>query len=133
MPLQGVPYNVDWIFSNNSDVAVAKHKEWFFNYTPFRSHTTSLMGGSMEVHGVGDVRLEVNTPSSQRGGQAYATLVLQDVVYCPSATCNIAAIPDAEEWMYTLDQSSNSYLKHKGTGRIFLLDKIKLWKLWLVG
>ena len=66
MPLQSAPYNVNWIYSNNSNIHVAKHREWLSNCTPFDSAVGSCLGtAGMPIAVVGGVRLEVNTPSQQ--------------------------------------------------------------------
>lgn len=134
MPLQTLIYNTDWVFSNTSNVSVAKDKAWFFNYTPFRTKVGHIAFASqnMEAVGVGDVRLEVNTTSSKRGIQAYTTLVLRDVLHCPTAMCNIVALSPAE-YDINLRGANDSWVKHQKSGVVYLLDKVTLWKLWLVG
>lgn len=131
MPLQTAAYNTDWVFSNTSNVSVAKDKDWFFNYTPFSTTIGHIASDSkIEVIGIGDVRLEVNTPSSDPGVQAYATLVLRDVLHCPTAICNIVAFSINYEVKV---HGSAKCVRHEKTGVVYLLDSVKLWKLWLVG
>lgn len=135
MPLQTAAYNTDWVFSNTSDVHVTNNKDWFFNYTPFQTKTTHIafQGNDVPALGVGDVRLEVNTPSKERGIQAYATLVLRDVLYCPTGIVNIVGLQAMSGFDVQLRGPENSWLKHEKSGVVYLLDSKVLLKLWLVG
>lgn len=135
MPLQNATYNTDWVFSTTSDVCVAKHREWFLNYTPFESHTKHIaLHSSMPVVGVGDVRIEVNTSSSLRGTQTYTSLLLRNVLHCPRSICNIVGLWAMDgDYDVELRGPENSWLRNKQSRVVVLLDLVVLWKLWLVG
>lgn len=120
--------HTDWIISNNSNVHVAKHRECFKSYIPFDSLTTSITGGSMRVLGLGDVHLEVHTEQGQ------STLILHDVLHCPSATCNILGLAGlGRGYEMQLGGPDDSWLRHTQTGTVYIVDHVVLWKLWLVG
>lgn len=128
MPAQEPYQDVDWIISNNSDVHVAKHQEWFTNYTSFHPETTSILGGSMKVLDVGDVHLEV------RPEQGQPTLVLRNVLHCPSSTCNIFGLARmGEGYEMQLAGPDAFWLRHLQTRTVYLLDHVVLWKLLLMG
>ena len=86
----GDEYDVDWIIST-SNVHVAKHRDWFVNYRPFKSRTQGLLGGSLVVEGVGDVELHVRKPN-RNARPSYSIVRLEDVLYCPGAICNQVAV-----------------------------------------
>ena len=87
-------YNIDWIFSNNSDVHVANHRDWFTTYTSFNTEFDSGFADSQcKVEGIGDVELTVKTHSKKTGIHFQRLLVLRDVLYAPNASCNILGGP----------------------------------------
>ena len=132
----GTPaYNVDWIFSNNSNVHVANHRGWFTKYTAFKTHIeTGFSGGqSVEVEGIGDVELTTKTHSTRSGSQYQHTLVLHDVLYAPSVVCNILGGPILGAHSVEIG-GTVSKVTHKQTGAcIGLLDLNKLYRLRLRG
>lgn len=135
MAPQGDAYNVDWVFSNTSDVHVATHRDWFVRYTPFRTRFGNIAGaGGTEVQGVGDVELEIRRSAVQGAGRKGSRkIILQDVLYAPGYTCNVFSNDGYGEYDYSL-KSDESALLEKNTGvTVGLLDKIQLWKLWLKG
>ena len=130
MPFQG-PYNTDWIYATASNAHAANHRDWFFNYTPFSSRTSAPDGSGMEVVGIGDVQLEVNMKSNTGEG-AYHPLILRDVLHIPSGVANVVAAPVLEEFT-TCSFGGGGAISNPDTGVTLLLDKPKLYKLWLVG
>ncbi|KZF22857.1 hypothetical protein L228DRAFT_247259 [Xylona heveae TC161] len=137
MAPQGPAYDVDWVWSNNSNVHVANHRDWFTTFTEFKTQTHSLMGPGMEVQGIGDVELEVKTQDSPRGGSesSHRKLVLHDVLFAPKFICNILGGPIVHDYDVDMGHGSRSGgLKDRRTGASAgLFDHNKLLKLWLVG
>ena len=126
-------YNIDWIFSNNSDVHVANHRDWFTTYTPFN---TSFNPGTTDTHckveGVGDVELTVKTHPTKSGTHYQRTLVLRDVLYAPTATCNILGGPIMDT--YNVSFGKLGKLLDRENGSCWgLLDTKKLYRLRLRG
>lgn len=54
MAPEGAPYYVDWVFSNNSNVHVANHRDWFTSYTPFKTQVAN----GIEALGIGTVETQ---------------------------------------------------------------------------
>ncbi|KAK3643038.1 hypothetical protein LTR56_010412 [Elasticomyces elasticus] len=138
MAPHGAAYNVDWIFSNNSNVHVATDLAWFTTYATFPSRMGHLMSATAgtEVLGVGTVELEVRRSSTQgRSRKPCNKLVLEDVLYAPSYTCNILGGPIYDiHNVLTSDGGEDRKLTDRKTGATTgLLDLVKLWKLWLKG
>ena len=124
-------YNTDWVFSNNSDVHVANHRDWFTSYIPFK---TKLDSGC-KIEGIGDVELAVETHPSKNGDHRQRTIVLSDVLYAPTFTCNVIGGPIIDTYDVQL---------HFGSGRgelvnlqdgscMGLFDAPKLFRLRLRG
>jgi len=132
MPPTGDAYNVDWIFSNNSNAHVANHRDWFTSFTDF---STSLNGGSMKVLGIGDVTLPVKTCPRKTGAAAQGTIVLRDVCYAPSATCNIFGSPIMDDYGVMIDYGAKGgRLTNSKTGaKAAILDTVVLTRLRLKG
>lgn len=121
-------YHVDWIFSKNSNVHVAKHRDWFTIFTEFKSK----LADGQEVLGVGDAELEVKTHLKRKGSKSHRTLVLKDVLLVPSCVCNVLGGPILDEYGVTFGDDCG--LKDSKTGGSKgLFDRVKLMKLWLVG
>lgn len=94
----------------------------------FESETTSVLGGGMKALGVGDIHLDVRTEQGQ------STLVLHDVLHCPSSICNILGLAGVGNgYEMQLAGPEDSWLRHTQIGTVYLLDHVVLWKLWLVG
>ncbi|KAJ5364030.1 uncharacterized protein N7496_009743 [Penicillium cataractarum] len=71
-----------WVWSNLSNVHVAKDRSWFGNdYTPFESF---LEDGLIKVIGVGTVDLPVKL-----GPDSHSILRLENVLHVPNMFCNI--------------------------------------------
>ncbi|USW53743.1 hypothetical protein Slin15195_G070620 [Septoria linicola] len=130
----GVPYHIDWIWSNNSNVHVANHRDWFTTYTELKTHTGSIYTGdqnSVDVLGVGDVELVLQT--SKTDPTASATVVLRDVLYCPSNTCNIFGHPILQDYGLITSKHDSRLLDKETGASAGLLDLGRLWRLRLVG
>ncbi|KAL8724807.1 MAG: hypothetical protein Q9181_006662 [Wetmoreana brouardii] len=90
MPPSKPAYDIDWIFSNSSNVHVANHRDWFTSYTPFITTFVSFYSGRpTEVLGLGDVALPTKTHPTRTGTACQGTIVLRDVLYVPEFVCNI--------------------------------------------
>ncbi|RDL38144.1 uncharacterized protein BP5553_05577 [Venustampulla echinocandica] len=79
------PMCPDWVFSNNSDVSIAKDRGWFTSYTPFASR---LMNGDLAVIGIGSVEIPVRLRSN-RTDKRHGTIRINEVLHVPTAVCNI--------------------------------------------
>jgi hypothetical protein len=84
------PVSPDWVFSNNSNVSVAKDRGWFTSYTPFTSRLGSLVGNvDIAVVGIGSVEIPVKLRNRRRNGQTHSTIRLDEVLHAPTSLCNI--------------------------------------------
>ena len=125
----GKAYNVDWILSNNSNVHVANHRDWFTSFTPF---TASLSGG-LKVEGIGEVVLPVKTSRVKTGAASQGTLVLHDVCFAPSTVCNILGGPIFDKYQVRFGKDTGGLI-HPDTGAsVAILDAVKLSRLRLRG
>lgn len=128
MAPSGDSYNVDWILSTASNAHCANHRDWFFRYKPFKSHAHGLVGGSLDVEGVGDVELRVKKPN-RNARPSYSIIWLKDVLYCPSALCNQVSIPSLIGYEVFL-RTEGSEISRDNVP-IGIIDKPLLWKLRL--
>ncbi|KAK5681424.1 hypothetical protein LTS10_005954 [Elasticomyces elasticus] len=129
-------YNVDWIYLKLSNAHIAIDRSWFKTYHPFHSHIDCRVSGGSdegEVHGFGDVELEVRqTASHGRGHRPSKKLVLRDVLHVPGGICNIVAGERLES--IGVDVSPHDELIERKTGiTVALLDRVNLPKIWLRG
>ncbi|KAJ8107533.1 hypothetical protein OPT61_g8798 [Boeremia exigua] len=97
----------DWIFSDSSNVHVAKDKAWFTSYHAFDSMVSSVYGidTSTPVLGIGTVKLTVMaTPGSFT---TYATSVIEinNVLHVPDYICNILGRPLTDAYQVNLGGS----------------------------
>ncbi|KAK3686803.1 hypothetical protein LTR37_019436 [Vermiconidia calcicola] len=131
MAPHGEACHTDWIFSNNSNVHVANHRDWFTTFTDWRSTTTA---GS-EVLRIGDVELDVKISATRKGSSSNRRLILRDVLFVPSSVCNILGGPIMDDYDVQFGGiDSGGGLKDKRTGATAgLFDRVRLLKLWLVG
>ncbi|KIN05118.1 hypothetical protein OIDMADRAFT_142875 [Oidiodendron maius Zn] len=84
------PISPDWVFSNSSNVSVAKDRGWFSSYTPFTSRLGSLVGNvDTAVVGIGSVEIPVKLRNRRRNGQTHSTIRLDEVLHAPTSLCNI--------------------------------------------
>ncbi|KAL8772386.1 MAG: hypothetical protein Q9194_004613 [Teloschistes cf. exilis] len=128
-------YDVDWVFSNNSDVHVANHRDWFTSYTPFPTNfdcSLTVTGNKVEVTGIGDVELRTKTHPTKTGAAYQHKLVLRNVLYAPSVFCNI--LGGHEHHWHLGGPGSAGKLIDPATGKcIGLLDSARLFRLRLRG
>ncbi|KAF2744138.1 hypothetical protein M011DRAFT_470797 [Sporormia fimetaria CBS 119925] len=92
-PSESKPLSSDWIWSNVSNVHMCNDRRWFTEYTPFKSRAGNIYTDeeNVEVAGVGTVILPVKRSPTRSGPKAHGKIVLHNVIYCPSALCNIFA------------------------------------------
>ena len=135
MPPSKPAYDVDWIFSNNSDVHVANHRDWFATYTPFATHFDSGMGGVVQVEGIGDVELPTKTHPTYSGAAYPGTITLRDVLYSPKSLCNIIGglIMDDYDYEIRFGDVPGKITATSNGARVGLLDAVKLIRLRLRG
>lgn len=132
----GEAYNVDWIISNNSNVNVANHLEWFTTLTIFNTYVyngfqkeSSMEKYGVKVLGIGDVTLPVKTGNGS-GASSQGSLALHDVCYVPGSLCNIVGFPDLEDFIVNF---SGSILDPKTKAKVAIFDTKPLMKLRLKG
>ena len=141
MAPEGDAYHVDWIISNNSDVHVAQHLQWFTSLTIFSTgfctgFQSDNENAQVKVIGIGDVALPVKTRRGKSGGASQGILMLHDVLYAPNSMCNILGGPIADEFNVILDfgNKNNSMLRDRNTDTcIAIIDHPKLLRLRLKG
>ncbi|KAI4148514.1 MAG: hypothetical protein L6R39_002778 [Caloplaca ligustica] len=134
MPPSKPAYDVDWIFSNNSNVHVANHRDWFTSYTPFPTWFGTLgVGSGADVAGVGDVELPTKTHPTRAGAAYQGSLILRNVLYAPSALCNILGRPIMDDYKCSIYLGGPTSKITANGACIGLLDRTKLWRLRLRG
>jgi hypothetical protein len=137
MAPSGEAYNVDWVVSNNSNVHVANNRDWFTSYTPFETHFGHMYTSDCRVNvvGIGTVELNAKLHNQKRGGQVNSRVItLHDVLYAPSAICNIIGRPILSEYNVQLDYSQNrGFLTDKNNNRAGLVEIGNLPRLRLHG
>ena len=131
-------YNIDWVFSNNSNVHVANNRGWFKTFTPFQSSVGPAVPlrpvTMMDVEGVGDIELTVKTHPNRNGRNAQGALLLRDVLYAPSAVCNILGMPIIADCNLLFGGEAPNKLRDRQTDHVVaLLDSPRLWRLRLRG
>lgn len=91
-------YDVDWFFSNNSDVHVANHRDWFTSYTSFPTKVSTPFGDEMSVEGIGNVQLPTHIHPTKSGVPGEGTVILHDVLFASGAACNIIGYPIVHDY-----------------------------------
>ena len=90
------PLCPDWVVSINSNVHVAKDREWFTEYTPFRSHVKGHVvftdSPPLPVIGVGTVEIPTRIKP-----KVHRKIRLRNVVHCPGGICNIMGLPQDDD------------------------------------
>ncbi|KAK3320263.1 hypothetical protein B0T19DRAFT_284883 [Cercophora scortea] len=86
----------DWIWSSSSNICIAKDREWFSEYTPFRSTVVDWTGTKHAVVGIGNVNLPVKRYPNRTGRAAHGILPLVTVLHIPSFVCNILGAPPTD-------------------------------------
>ncbi|KAL8876934.1 MAG: hypothetical protein Q9198_004956 [Flavoplaca austrocitrina] len=130
-------YDIDWIWSNNSNVHVANHRDWFISYTPFNSIVGSFApGNGSEVVGIGDVDLPTKSHPT-RNGAAYQKIVrLKNVLHVPSFFYNVFATNILEEYGIEFGgggpTAAHIFSKPSGA-RVALIDRSVLYRVRLCG
>lgn len=127
-PSQNI-YNVNWVFSNNSNVHVATHRDWFTSLTSFE---LTLEDGT-KVEGLGDVALPVKLRPKSNSKGRQGTLTLQDVCYVPTATCNILGKPILRDYEVKLDYPDGAIYSARNGAKAGILDSGRLYSLRLTG
>ncbi|KAL8895103.1 MAG: hypothetical protein Q9207_008299 [Kuettlingeria erythrocarpa] len=140
MPPPKPAYDVDWLLSNNSDVHVATHRDWFTSFTPFSTQFDSGLGcffdrDAVRVIGIGDIQLPTKTHPSRSGTAYQGYVILRDVLYAPDALCNIIGGPCFDDYNCTL---GHGFASGKLTARtngacVGIFDRNKLFRLRLRG
>ena len=123
-------FHIDWIWSGMSNVQVANHRDWFTNFTPFETYITEFPRiTSLDVHGIGDVRLRIN--SHPTNGESFV-LHVKNVLYAPDAIVNILSFhTDPRPELKSNGPHGRQMVAAGGT---MLLGKAAtLSKFWLVG
>ncbi|KAI4132193.1 MAG: hypothetical protein LQ338_000859 [Usnochroma carphineum] len=140
MPPPKPAYDIDWIFSNNSNVHVANHRDWFTSYTPFVTSFDSGMtgpfsGNDVRVEGIGDVELTTKTHPTRSGTAFQATIVLRDVLYAPSAFCNILgqSLMEDHNVSFNSGPGKSKVISIKSGACVGLIDRNILYRLRLRG
>ncbi|KAK5731772.1 hypothetical protein LTR17_011123 [Elasticomyces elasticus] len=126
-------YDVDWVWSEQSNVHVATHPDWFVKFTCFETHTTPET--NLRVLGIGDIELMLRTrlegKDHNKIGVGLATIVLRDVLYVPDAGCNIVGSPLLRDYGLA-GTFSNTTIVDKEFGNVMgLLDYCGRKKLLL--
>ncbi|KAL9109157.1 MAG: hypothetical protein Q9227_006082 [Pyrenula ochraceoflavens] len=99
----------DWVFSNSSNVHLAKDRGWFTEYVPFESTVNSIIGSrGANVEGIGIVELPVKRKPRGSGPDAHAVLRLVDVLHVPSALCNVLGGPILDDYDVHMGRSEGS-------------------------
>lgn len=131
MPFHG-PYDVDWICDASAGAHVANNRDWFSNYTDYRSLArTPIDKYPLRVHGIGDVELEVRTNATGNDGQAFHSVILRNVLYIPTCETNIVSETylGVKGWSY----GAKPYVIDEHDRTLLLDDPTAPHKLWLVG
>ncbi|KAK3654169.1 hypothetical protein LTR56_004224 [Elasticomyces elasticus] len=125
----------DWIWSDQSNVHITNHPDWFVTFTCFETHVTAD-DKKRQVLGVGDIELTLRTDLRSRPtlGRGLETIVLRDVLYAPAALCNVIGLPLLTN--YSLVGMNNKLTKLYGkstTGVRGLVDGLSMKKFLLEG
>ncbi|KAL8836244.1 MAG: hypothetical protein Q9170_002988 [Blastenia crenularia] len=134
MPPSKPAYDVDWVFSNNSNVHVANHRDWYVSYTPFATTFGDFCtnGPGAPVLGVGVVASPTKTHPTRAGAAYQGTIILRDVLYAPSVCCNILGGPILDDNGVKLGGRPSKITTKTGVC-IGLLDRNHLYRLRLQG
>ncbi|KAK4459477.1 hypothetical protein QBC42DRAFT_274406 [Cladorrhinum samala] len=83
----------DWVLSSGSNVHVARDREWFVEYHPWKTTVAGRLGDAMDVIGIGVVEVPVKRSPRRSGPTAHGKLRLHNVLHAPSGICNILGSP----------------------------------------
>ena len=130
-------YDVDWIWSNTSNVHVANHRDWFTSYNPFSSTVGSVLGGNeSKVVGIGDVDLPTKSHPIRNGAAYQKVLHLKNVLHVPKSICNIFATSILEGYGIKTggDGPTAGHVFSEPSGaRVALIDHSVLYRVRLCG
>ncbi|KAK4696919.1 hypothetical protein P7C71_g1082, partial [Lecanoromycetidae sp. Uapishka_2] len=131
----GEAYHIDWVWSNNSNVHVTNNLEWFSVYCPFKTKVSMGFGPQADIEGVGDVVLPVKIHRKHHGRNSHSRLTLSNVLYMPSATCNILGdlVRDGIGLRVDFGTDTGKLTKLDTGATVGLLDGGKLFRLRLNG
>ena len=88
----------------------------------------------MAVEGIGEIELPVKTHPTRNGSNSQGTLTLVDVLYVPSAKCNIIGNPLLDTCEVDLKSGTVTKIINFRTEKtVGLLDEFKVWRLRLRG
>ena len=129
MPPTGSAYNIDWVWSFESNVHVANNRDWFTDFKPINSTITStIKSDASPVEGIGSVELEVRKlygeAAKRNKGPKNSKIVLRNVLYVPSFMCNVMGNPIREDYDVSIGAERWLCDKKNGAG-VGLLDKTK--------
>ncbi|KAJ9412559.1 hypothetical protein FOXG_17080 [Fusarium oxysporum f. sp. lycopersici 4287] len=104
-----------WVWSNNSNVHVAKDRSWFGDdYVSLNSAINSMTGTLIEVIGIGTVDLPTKASPNRNGPRSHGTLRLRNVLHAPSIICNIIGSPVLDDYhVVTLVSGTSSGSIHR--------------------
>ncbi|KAL5366367.1 hypothetical protein BJX96DRAFT_31768 [Aspergillus floccosus] len=133
-----------WIWSNNSDVHVAKDRSWFGDdYIPFESFVQNMFGGTVPVIGIGSVDLPTKTSPTKTGPRSHGILRLKNVLHAPSLFCNIIGRPILDDYMVECGtpkdpSGSSGSVTRRYDGRTVAyfkpqIGQVRLWEVRLSG
>jgi hypothetical protein len=134
MAPSGEAYHVDWVVSMSSNVHVANNRDWFTSYTPFETHFGHIYTSDYRVNvvGIGTVELNVKLHPQKRAGQINSRIItLHDVLYAPSAICNIIGGLTLTEYAVQIQFSRGGFLTDQDGNRAGLIEMGKLPRLRL--
>ncbi|KAF3053852.1 hypothetical protein E8E11_011121 [Didymella keratinophila] len=127
MPPSGAAYNIDWVWSFESNIHVATHRDWFTTFTPLTSQITSTHNNTTySAQGIGTVEVEVRRVMGnvvkRNVGPKNTTITLRNVLYVPDFICNVMGTPVRED--YDISIGAERWIMDKKTGRgLGMLDK----------
>ena len=142
MDSSNAAYNVDWIVSTASNVHVATNRDWFINFTPFKTAidtglvTNSIVG----IEGIGDVELplELSDEDSPYSADHIVTqrLILRDVLYTRESPANIIGFSILARYHRCRFEMNSDYSEIIDMGtrsRVAVVDNHVLYHLRLRG
>ena len=126
MAPSGDAYNVDWVFSNTSDVHVATNRDWFTSFTPFETTFGHIYNDAQfKAAGVGTVELKLKLYNTKRSGQKNSRIItLYNVLYVPEYISNVFGLSGGSNPEVNFSISPNgAVLTDQNGARAGLMDK----------
>ena len=87
----------------------------------------------MEIEGIGDVTLDVETHPTHQGSQHQGKIILHDVLYAPKAAMNILGAPIIDSYEVMIGFPLGKITDPQSGACVGLLDLVKLFRLRLRG